>query len=146
MDRYQPTNPFVAKQPDGDYYLVTEVDAEIERLKEQCEKWRLACHEGTEAHKRKLDEIAALKEDVYKWIKIAGENQRSANKSVNWAEDAEVRIIELTKLDKSMCSRLDTANAEIAALKKRIKELEDGLFEITSKMAEHTEDRGPDND
>ena len=90
MDRYQPTNPFVAKQPDGDYYLVTEVDAEIERLKEQCEKWRLACHEGTEAHKRKLDEIAALK--------------------------------------------------------KRIKELEDGLFEITSKMAEHTEDRGPDND
>ena len=36
-----------------------------------------------------------MKADLGKWIRIAGENQRSANKSAKWAEDADARIKEL---------------------------------------------------
>jgi chromosome segregation ATPase len=68
------------------------------------------------------EQIAALQADVQKWIKIAGENQKSANQSAKWAEDAELRIRELTALDKSMCIRLDAANTEIVALQAEVEQ------------------------
>ena len=48
------------------------------------------------------DEIDCLKADVQKWIKIAGENQKSANKSAEWAEKQETENTRLKGL-RSQC-------------------------------------------
>ncbi len=49
-----------------------------------------------------------MKADLGKWIRIAGENQRSANKSAKWAEDADARIKELEEALKVTTEIKDT--------------------------------------
>jgi len=60
----------MTESPDGDYYLVTEVDTalaekdkEIERLKGEVKSWRLAAAAGTDAHKEWCKQIAALQKE-----------------------------------------------------------------------------------
>lgn len=40
-------------------------------------------------------QLAEKEKEIEKWIRIAGENQRSANKSADWAEKAEAELAEL---------------------------------------------------
>ena len=69
-----------------------QLHAEIERKDEMIEQLAF----DNRMDQERLDaEIERMKADLGKWIRIAGENQRSANKSAKWAEDADARIKEL---------------------------------------------------
>jgi chromosome segregation ATPase len=129
-----PDDDFIEAVGNTEYAKIKSVD--IDRLLRICDDRKAALaeqHKEIAELKRHVEEefsviyerngqIAALHADVQKWIKIAGENQKSANQSAKWAEDAELRIRELTALDKSMCIRLDAANTEIVALQAEVEQ------------------------
>ena len=71
------------------------------------------------------DEIDRLKADVQKWIKIAGENQKSANKSAEWAEKQETEnthlkglLAEAVELCNDPCNGCQWARDIVQVIKK----------------------------
>lgn len=60
--------------------------------------------------------ILSAQLEIDRWIKVAGENQKSANKSADWAEKAEVELtklrVRLSLIEKVYSDTIESGQAE----------------------------------